>query len=76
MNSIFEILAVVIISLYFLGTLIYQVWSTTLGKCSYRDKDCMEDCQCIQGVCGQNEMGDTQCCINYVTSEDGIKYCL
>lgn len=75
-TSFFEILAVIIISLYFLGMLIYHVWSTTLGKCSYRDSDCLEDCQCLQGVCGTTEMGDTKCCVDYVTADNGKKYCL
>lgn len=70
----FEIIAVAIICLYYIGSLIYQLWSTTVGDCKLTDFNCSKDCQCIQGICGETEMGDTKCCIDYVDL-DGKRYC-
>ena len=73
-TTFFEISAVIIICLYYIGTLIYRLWSTTVGDCQLTYTNCLKDCQCVQGICGETEMGDTKCCIDYVV-RDGKRYC-
>lgn len=52
MNTLpFEIIAVIIISLYYFGMLIYHIWADTIGPCAPTDLFCTQDCQCLAGNC-------------------------
>lgn len=78
MIPILEIIAVIIISLFFIYSACagYDLYESLKSKdCQPQDINCTRNCQCVDGYCGSAN-GVNQCCKYIVRTDEGKQYCL